>query len=125
MFLTPGPASAHHAFTAEVRRDKPSLLVGTITKMEWINPHAWLSIDVPGARWKGRALGSRIRIAERPLQTGLEKNLAAGRRAGHSQGLSFKDGRTRGNAADVTLPDGTKLFAGSSGNGAPSDGPPQ
>jgi hypothetical protein len=114
--------SAHHAFSAEFDSNKPVQLRGAVVKVEWINPHTWIHIDVKGAdgvteRWmiEGGTPNTLLRrgITRDSLPTGTEI-LVDGYRA--------KSGLKRANGRDVTLPDGRKLFLGSSGTGAPRDG---
>ena len=117
-----GSALAHHAFSAEFDATKPVALRGTITRMEWINPHAWLHIDVTrddGAveSWMIEAgpPGALVRRGWRrdSVTPGIEVLV---------EGYQAIDGAFRANGRDVTFPDGTRLFAGSSGTGAPRDG---
>ena len=115
-------ALAHHAFSAEFDATKPVALRGTITKMEWINPHAWLHIDVTNEdgsvdAWMIEAgpPGALVRRGWRrdSVTPGIEVLV---------EGYQAIDGAFRANGRDVTFPDGTRLFAGSSGTGAPRDG---
>ena len=115
-------ASAHHAFAAEFDGTRPVTLKGTVTKMEWVNPHAWLYMDVKGqdgkvVNWaiEGGAPNALLRLGwnRNSVPAGIEVIV---------DGFRAKDGSNRANGRQVTLPDGKKLFIGSSGNGAPSDG---
>ena len=117
-----GSALAHHAFSAEFDATKPVALRGTITRMEWINPHAWLHIDVTRddgtvESWMIEAgpPGALVRRGWRrdSVTPGIEVLV---------EGYQAIDGAFRANGRDVTFPDGTRLFAGSSGTGAPRDG---
>src|SRR5579871_2933766 len=108
------PAIAHHAFAAEFDAKKPLQLRGTVTKMEWINPHAWIHIDVKKAdntveEWMIEA-GSPNTL----LRRGLTKDsLKAGTEI-LVEGYQSKDGSLRANGRDIKLPNGQILFLGSS-----------
>ena len=117
------PVSAHHAFAAEFDASKPIKLRGTITKMEWINPHTWIHIDLKKAnggveRWmiEGGPPNALYRrgFTKDSLPLGIEILV---------EGFRAKDGSLRGNGRDLTFPDGRKLFLGSSGTGAPVSPP--
>ena len=115
------PLCAHHAFQAEFDAKKPIHLQGVVTRMEWINPHAWMHIDVKNsdgstASWMIEA-GTpntlfRRGFTKESLKVGTEVVV---------DGYQAKDGSNTGNGRDVTLPDGRKLFFGSTGTGAPDD----
>jgi len=116
------PVSAHHAFSAEFDAAKPITLKGTITKMEWINPHTWIHVDVKkpdGAVESWMIEGGppnalyRRGFTKDSLPVGAEILV---------DGFRAKDGSMRGNGRDITFADGRKLFLGSSGTGAPRDG---
>ena len=114
--------SGHHAFAAEFDATKPIKLKGTVAKMEWINPHSWIHIDVkkPNGtveRWmiEGGPPNALYRrgFTKDSIPIGIEILV---------EGFRAKDGSLKGNGRDLTFPDGRKLFVGSSGTGAPRDG---
>jgi hypothetical protein len=113
------PVSGHHAFAAEFDANNPIKMSGTVTKMEWINPHTWIHIDVtqPDGSvepWmiEGGPPNALYRrgFTRDSLPIGIEILV---------EGFRAKDGSRRGNGTDLTFPDGRKLFLGSSGTGAP------
>ena len=118
-------ASAHHAFAAEFDGKAPVLLRGKVTKVEWINPHAWVHIDAvtPQGVQKWMVEGGTPNTL---LRSGITRDsLKAGTEI-VVRGYQSKDKACtpicKANGRDVTFPDGRKLFMGSSGTGAPKDG---
>ena len=115
------PVWAHHAFTAEFDATKPVKFKATVTKMEWINPHAWIHVDVKKPDGTVEAWMVEAGTPNTLLRRGLTRqSLPAGTEI-TVDGYQSKDGSLRANGRDLTLPNGQTLFIGSSGTGAPSD----
>jgi hypothetical protein len=122
VFAGAAAAIAHHAFSAEFDSNKPIRLEGTVTKWEWINPHAWINLDVVGEtgdveKWRieGGAPNALIRRGwtKDSLPPGTEIVV---------EGFLARDGANRASGRSITFTDGRKLFVGSSGIGAPPGG---
>jgi hypothetical protein len=121
LLLNAAPMFAHHAFAAEFDAKKPVKLRGTVTKMEWINPHAWIHIDVKDPDGKVVQWMIEAGTPNTLFRRGFTKNSLAPGTEIFVDGYQSKDGSNRANGRDVTFPDGRKLFLGSSGTGAPYD----
>ncbi len=121
LFMSAAPVFAHHAFAAEFDAKRPVKLRGTVSKMEWINPHAWIHVDVKGE--DGNVVSWMIEAGtpNTLFRRGFTKNSLAQGTEILVDGYQAKDGSNRANGRDVTFVDGRKLFLGSSGTGAPYD----
>jgi len=119
--LAAAPAWAHHAFAAEFDAKKPVHLDGVVTKVELINPHAWIHVDVTGQDGKVTSWMVEAGSPNVLLRRGFTKTSVAPGTRVIVEGYQSKDGSLRANGRDITLPDGKKLFLGSSGTGAPYD----
>jgi hypothetical protein len=111
-----GPVFAHHSFAAQYDRDRPVTLVGPVTKIDWINPHARFFVDVKDAN--GKVVNWEVELAAPAMlvRRGWTRNsLKLGESVTVSAFLA-KDGSNLANASTVTLVDGRKVFAGSSGD---------
>ena len=114
-------AEAHHSFAAEFDAEQPVELHGVITKMEWLNPHTWMHLDVQNAdgsttAWmiEGGTPNTLFRRGFTPqaVPVGTEITVI---------GYRARNGANRANGRDLILSDGRRLFMGSPGTGAPGD----
>jgi hypothetical protein len=119
MVGTAVPVTAHHAFAAEFDADSPVEFSGKVTKVEWVNPHVWIHLDVTldDGTMEGWAFEAgtpnvlfRRGFTRDSLLPGTDVSV---------DGYQAKDGTNRANGRDITFVDGTKMFLGSSGTGAP------
>lgn len=116
------PVLAHHAFSAEFDADKPLKLKGAVTKVQLINPHAWIHIDVkkPDGTTESWAVeGGTPNTLQR---RGITRDSIKIGTVIVVEGYQSKDGTLRANGRNMTFEDGRTLFMGSSGTGAPRDG---
>lgn len=114
-----GPVWAHHAFAAEFDAKKEVHLVGTVTRVEWINPHAWIHINVKSPDGKVNEWSVEAGTPNTLFRRGATRDSLKVGTEITVDGYQAKDGSNTANGRDVTLPDGKKLFLGSNGTGAP------
>ena len=121
MLLAASPALAHHAFAAEFDANQPVTLKGTLTKMEWTNPHGWLFVDVKNSdgtvvNWAIEAGGPNAL-----LRKGLRKTDFAIGSELVIDGYRAKNGSPSANGRTVKFTDGRNFFMGSTGTGVPNE----
>jgi len=120
-FTAVQPAAAHHAFGSEFDANAPVLLKGKIVKIEWVNPHTWIHVEITkedGAKEVWMVEGGSPNTL---LRRGANKNTFPVGTEVVVDGYQARDhSEKRANARNVTFPDGRKLFLGSTGTGAPN-----
>ena len=114
--------SAHHAFSAEFDANAPVKLQGPITKVEWINPHAWIHLEHKRPDGKSEVWMVEGGTPNTLQRRGISRDSIKIGTVIVVAGFQAKDGTMKANGRDITFPDGRTLFMGSSGTGAPSDG---
>jgi hypothetical protein len=121
VFMSVAPVWAHHSFAAEYDQHKPVKLVGTVTKVELINPHVWIHIDVKDQ--DGKVVPWQIEAGAPNVlfRRGLTKDSLPVGTEIVVNGYQAKNGSKMANGKDVRLPNGQIVFLGSSGSGAPYD----
>ena len=119
-FVSPQPTTAHHAFGSEFDANAPVLLKGTIVKIEWVNPHTWIHVEITkddGSKEVWMVEGGSPNTL---LRRGANKNTFPVGTEVVVDGYQARDhSEKRANARNITFPDGRKLFLGSTGTGAP------
>jgi Family of unknown function (DUF6152) len=118
------PILAHHAFSLEFDANQPITLRGKVTRVEWINPHAWIHIDVPDENGNVESWMIEAGSPNTLVRRGMSRDSIPPGTEVVVFGYRHRNGSNAANGRDVTLPDGTKLFLSSPRTGAPDgDGP--
>ena len=113
------PAMAHHAFSAEFDVDSPISLNGTVKRVEWLNPHSWIYIDVAGSDGAMQEWAIEVGPPGPLFRRGIRKEMLPIGSEIQVDGFQAQDKSNRATGLDVTFPDGRRIFTGSENTGAP------
>jgi len=119
VLLITARAGAHHAFSAEFDAERPVELKGTVTRMEWINPHSWIHIDVLNEAGEVEQWMVEGGAPNAILRRGFTADSLRPGTVILVEGYRARDGSNKANGRDITFEDGTKLFVGAGSRGAP------
>src|SRR5687767_14526193 len=117
LLLAAVPTAAHHAFSAEFDANRPVALEGAVTKVDWVNPHAWLYIDVVESDGTKANWAIELAAPNGLIRRGFNRDSVPIGTKVIVKGFQAKDGGKRANGSGVTFPDGRRVFVGSSGTG--------
>ena len=109
------PVAAHHSFAGEFDVEKPVKLQGTITRVEWINPHAWIHIDVKKPDGTVESWAIEGGTPNTLFRRGITRDSVKAGMVINVDGYLARDGSNKANGRDLTLPDGRKLFLSGAG----------
>jgi len=124
LLLAALPSLAHHSFAAEYDGAKPATIKGTVTQVEWVNPHSWVHVDVTDENGKVTAWSCETAPPNMLYRQGWRRDSLKPGDQVVVEGFLAKDGSNTMSARSVVTPDGKKLFAGSPTDGGPQDQKP-